>query len=320
MKMKLLALHLLWALLPAGLTLKCHQCSGVPYNCQESTQLCYLNQTSCMSQSFSFVAPNGTIKEWTYKGCSQGLVCNETTYINTGNNKTYISSQCCSTDMCNSGTYYARVPVAALRCQACDGNSSFCSRSDLSSIQCAGVQDRCMTITTLFDNVTTFDTVIKGCGTGNLCGRRLQYNAGGVNVYTEVSCCGKNNCNQGLTLAVPDKTPNGLQCQACNETGKGECKTPITTSCTGNMTMCVDVVGFPRLNTIMRGCVSPDVCFGLSASMSIQASQKLYCCNNSLCNNGVVASYFKSGSPIILSSFYITGLNVWLLIILRTLL
>ncbi|XP_071969902.1 urokinase plasminogen activator surface receptor-like [Engystomops pustulosus] len=300
-----LRLLLLCVYLAPGRSLTCIWCSGSPYNCQESTQLCTLNQTSCMSQAFTIVeAGQGgqpdSVSEWTYKGCSQGLVCNESVYLDLGFRKSYISSQCCITDMCNKGTYYARVPVSGLWCQACEGNNVSCA-ANLTSLRCAGVQDRCMTIQTLYVNGSSSNVVYKGCGTGNLCGRRLEYNTGSPRVYSQVSCCGSNNCNQGVRPVTVDESPNGIQCYACNETGKGECRTPITSTvaCTGNMTSCLDVVGFPRGNTLMRGCVSGDVCWGLSASLSLQASQKLYCCQGNLCNTGVVSSYFKSGSSTV---------------------
>nr|DBA15864.1 TPA: hypothetical protein GDO54_003320 [Pyxicephalus adspersus] len=182
----LLILPLLCVLLPAGLSLKCHQCSGYPYYCPESTEICTINQTSCMSQSFT-VVENGRVQEWTYKGCSQGLRCNESVYVDQGYKKSYISSQCCISDMCNSDTYYVRVPVAALQCQTCQGNSTSCAISNLTTIQCAGMQDRCMTVTTVYFNVSSSDVVIKGCGTGNLCGRRLHYNSGGVKWQCQTS-------------------------------------------------------------------------------------------------------------------------------------
>lgn len=309
MKMtKWLRLLLLCASLSPGLSLKCNVCTGLPYNCQESTQLCTLNQTNCMSQAFTVIEA-GNVTEWTYKGCSQGLVCNQTVYVDLGYKKTYISSQCCISDFCNTGTYYASVPLSGLSCKTCEGNSVSCAASNLTSLQCAGIQDRCMTLNTLYVNVSTSSVVYKGCGTGNLCGRRLEYNSGGNRVYTEVSCCGSNNCNQGVRSVTVNETPNGIQCYACNETGKGECNTPIngTVSCTGNMTSCLDIVGFSRGNTLMRGCCSTDVCWGLSASLSLQASQKLYCCQGNLCNDGVITSYFKSGSTTAHRSVFLIG-------------
>ncbi|XP_040271814.1 urokinase plasminogen activator surface receptor-like [Bufo bufo] len=255
------------------------------------------------------VVNGGIIKEWTYKGCSQGLVCNQTEYVDLKVKKTYISSQCCNTDFCNTGDYYARVPVSQLWCYKCVGNSVSCAASNLDRIQCAGVQDRCMTFSTVYVNDSSSDVVYKGCGTGNLCGRRLDYNTGGTRVYKQVSCCGSDYCNQGVPTVTVNKTSNGLQCYACNETGRGECTTPITStvSCTGNMTSCLEVVGFPRGSTLMRGCCSGDVCFGLSASMNLQASQKLYCCQGNLCNTGDIASYFKSSSNTARRSVLLIG-------------
>ncbi|KAM8927804.1 urokinase plasminogen activator surface receptor-like [Pelodytes ibericus] len=288
-----------------GLSLICYQCSGLPYNCIESEQLCYINQTNCMSQGFA-VVENGIVVEKTYKGCTQGLVCNETTYVDLGGRKTYISSQCCTTDYCNTGTYYASAPVAALSCLTCAGNNVSCAQN-VTSLLCSGFQDRCMTITTLYVNGTrSSNSVIKACGTGNLCDRNLQYNTGKGLVYTGISCCGKNNCNNNTQTVPVNSTLNGLQCYACNETGKGECRTNITTvNCSGNMTSCMDVTGFPRGNTLMRGCCSKDVCLGLSSSLVIQASQKLFCCSGNLCNDGVIASYFKSGSGTVRRNIYL---------------
>ncbi|XP_004916444.1 urokinase plasminogen activator surface receptor-like [Xenopus tropicalis] len=316
---KWLSLLILCFFLPVVFSLKCYQCTGLPYDCQETEQLCHINQTSCMSQAFT-VVDNGTIKEWTYKGCSQGLVCNESVYLDRGSMKTYISSACCSTDLCNVETYYALVQVAGLYCQSCEGSSDSCSLQNLTSVQCSGVQDRCMTVTTVFANETvSSESAIKGCGTGNLCNRSLEYNSGNGRIYTSVSCCGKTNCNTGRNSVTFSETLNGLMCYACNETGKGECKTPTTVSCTGNMSSCMDVVGFPRGNTLMRGCCSKDVCMGLSASMSIQVSQKQYCCSRNLCNNGNINSYFSKGS-IIARSRGVMGVALFILtVVLRTL-
>ncbi|XP_077116108.1 urokinase plasminogen activator surface receptor-like [Ranitomeya variabilis] len=295
-----LSVLLLCVSLPPVISLKCITCSGFPYDCQESTQLCTLDQTNCMSQSFTVVSENGSVTEWTYKGCSQGLVCNETIYTDLGFRKTYVSSTCCITDLCNTDTYYARVPVAALFCESCEGNNVTCAASNLTSLQCGGVQDRCMTIQTVYVNDSSSNVVYKGCATGNLCGRRLAYNTGGPRVYTEVSCCGNNYCNHGVQQVTVNSTLTGMQCYACNETGKGECTAPITkiASCMGNMTSCLDIVGFPRGNTLMRGCSSSDVCYGLAASPFLQPSQKVHCCQGNLCNNGNIASYYNSGSTV----------------------
>ncbi|KAM3923463.1 ly6/PLAUR domain-containing protein 3 [Leptodactylus fuscus] len=305
-----LRLLLLCVSLAPGLSLKCNSCSGLPYDCKETTQLCTLNQTSCMSQSYTITAPQGShpgnVTEWTYKGCTQGLVCNESVYLDLGSKKTYISTQCCNTDLCNTGTYYVRVPVSGLLCQSCVGNSASCA-SNLTSLQCAGLQDRCMTIKTVYVNGSSSDVVYKGCGTGNLCGRLLKYNSGGPRVYTSVSCCGYDNCNKDVQTVTVNETKNGIQCYSCNETGRGECTTPSTVSCTGDMTTCLDVVGFPRGNTLLRGCCSQDVCSGLSATLNIQASQKLYCCQGNLCNNGNVASYFSSASTTPMNVVLIGG-------------
>ncbi|KAM4650693.1 urokinase plasminogen activator surface receptor-like isoform 3-T3 [Discoglossus pictus] len=308
-----LAVLLLCTFLPQGLSLKCYQCTGFPYNCQETEQRCYINQTSCMSQSHSLVV-GSNITEWTTKGCSQGLVCNETSYMDSGKIKKYISTHCCTTNYCNTGTYYARVPVAALFCLNCSGSNESCALQNLTSIQCAGVHDRCLTITTATVNDGRTDTVIKGCGTTNLCNRFLEYNAGNERLYTTTSCCGKTKCNNDTTKVTVDDRLNGLTCFACNDTGKGECKTNITTvQCTGSMTYCMDVIGFPRGNTLMRGCCSKDVCLGLPFTLTVQASRKLFCCSGNMCNNGDPASYFKSSSWRAQTSLYLLVITLLLL-------
>ncbi|XP_053547178.1 urokinase plasminogen activator surface receptor-like [Bombina bombina] len=308
---KFVALLFFYTLLHTGISLKCYQCTGVPYNCQETVAQCYINQTTCMSQSHSLVV-NGTLQEWTTKGCSQGLVCNETSYADMGANKKYVSTYCCSSDLCNTGTYYARVPVASLHCFNCSGSNESCALQNLTVIQCAGMQDRCMTITTAsVKGGLRTDTTLKGCGTGNLCDRVLEYNAGNARLYTATSCCGKTKCNNGTTRVSVKDNLNGLQCYACNETGKGECKVVNTTvQCSGSMTYCMDAVGFPRGNTLMRGCCSKDVCLGLSVSLLVQASQKFYCCSGNLCNNGDVESYFRSSSCRVEISRYALGLLI----------
>ncbi|XP_068099437.1 urokinase plasminogen activator surface receptor-like isoform X2 [Hyperolius riggenbachi] len=273
---RLLLLPLLCALLHAGLSLRCQQCQGSPFNCPVTQQNCTINQTSCMTQSFAVIA---------------------------------------------------YTPVANFKCLSCEGNSISCASSNLTSLQCVGLQDRCMTISTAYVtgvsgiNASRSDVVVKGCGTGNLCGRKLYYNTGAGRIYSEVSCCGAPNCNQGVKTATVDNTPNGMKCYGCNETGAGECKTPTTVSCTGNMTSCMDALGFPRGNTLMRGCVSTDVCYGLSSFMNLQASQKLYCCQGNMCNDGTITNYVTAGSHQARSSAYITGGAVLALIqVLRTLL
>ncbi|XP_063291793.1 urokinase plasminogen activator surface receptor-like [Pelobates fuscus] len=309
-----LALLFLCVFLSKGSCLKCNQCSGIPYNCIDKEQQCFVNQTSCISQSFTIVE-NGTVTEKTFKGCSEGLVCNETMYLDRGIRKTYMSSSCCLTDNCNTGTYYSTVPVAALNCLACIGNNQSCTLPNVTSIRCAGVQDRCMTITSLFVSGSSSNSVVKACGTGNLCDRRLEYNTGKGRLYTDITCCGKTNCNNGAIAVSVNETLNGLQCYACNETGKGECTKNITkVQCTGNMTSCMDIQGFPRGTTLMRGCCSKDVCLGLSTSLFVLQSQKLYCCKGNLCNNGVVASYFSSSLVTAEWNVYLLGMALLVVI------
>ncbi|XP_068099434.1 urokinase plasminogen activator surface receptor-like [Hyperolius riggenbachi] len=279
------------------------------------------------------------------KGCASTQLCNQTSIIDTGKHSMSMTSTCCESDYCNYKDYTVPevlptdAPVVNLRCLSCEGNSTSCASSNLTSLRSAGLQDRCMTISTAYVtgvsgiNASRSDVVVKGCGTGNLCGRKLYYNTGAGRIYSEVSCCGAPNCNQGVNTVKIDETPNGMKCYGCNETGLGECQQTTIVSCTGYMTSCMDVIGFPQGNTLMRGCVSTDVCYGLSSVMYLQPSQKLYCCQGNMCNDGTITNYVTAGSHQAItnyitagshqarSSAYITGGAVLVLIqVLRTLL
>ncbi|MEE6524896.1 hypothetical protein FKM82_024614, partial [Ascaphus truei] len=135
-----------------------------------------------------------------------------------------------------------RIPVASLYCLTCEGDPASCALQNLTSLQCAGVQERCMTITTANTTDSRTDTVIKGCGTGNLCDLRLEYNNGKETLYTGVSCCGKDNCNNGTTTVTVNEDPNGLQCYACKDMGDCLVNNASKIQCTGGMNRCMDVV------------------------------------------------------------------------------
>ncbi|XP_069057432.1 urokinase plasminogen activator surface receptor-like isoform X1 [Pleurodeles waltl] len=297
-------------LLQPGLCLECLECHGLPYNCTETVRECYAHQPTCISTAYSYEDSSGT-KELLVKGCSQGLSCNESAYVNMGTRAVYISNTCCSRNQCNSGTYYAKATVSQADCAVCSGDSASCSSPALRVMHCTGVQDLCMSITTL----TIFrgaarETVVKGCGTGPLCGRTLEYNTGNTTLYNKVECCHPRNCKPQVPTVSVNNTLNGLQCFACNETGKNECNaTRITTvNCTGQMNRCLDIVDFGQGKTLMRGCCSEDVCRGLPASLSVPSYQSLYCCQGNLCNNGNIASYFSGGRSLQVSGASLAGI------------
>ncbi|XP_029432991.1 urokinase plasminogen activator surface receptor-like [Rhinatrema bivittatum] len=306
----------LCALLQTGKSLDCYECFGPPYNCKETVRTCYMQQTSCIWRAYTYITGNKTIDQLE-KGCSQGLICNESAYVNQGNTSLYSSSACCTSSLCNAGMYYAQVRVSHLQCYACQGNIASCSTGNLPTLQCAGVQDRCVDITSVtLNGMNRMETVLKGCGTGDFCSRKINFNTGNTSTYTSVQCCGSANCNTALPTVSLNDTPNGLQCYACNETGKGECLAANIrkVNCTGQMTQCVDVVGFPRGQTMLRGCCSEQACLGLSATLTISASQKLHCCTGNLCNNGVIAGYYTQSSGGRASQYH--TLPLWLAVLI----
>ncbi|XP_078507245.1 urokinase plasminogen activator surface receptor-like [Lissotriton helveticus] len=305
-------LVLLSGLLQSGLCLECLECYGLPYSCNETIRECYAHQPTCISTAYSYEDGSG-MKDLLVKGCSQGLSCNESTYVNIGTKAVFISNACCTTNQCNRGTYYAKATVSQADCAVCSGDPTSCSSPSLPIMHCTGVQDLCMSITTVNINVivgVTRTTVMKGCGTGPLCGRSLQYNTGNTTLYSKVECCQPLDCKPQVPTVSVNATPNGLQCFACNETGKNECNaTRITrVNCTGQMDRCLDIVDFGLGKTLMRGCCSEDVCQGLSASLSVPAYQSLYCCQGNLCNNGNIASYFGGGTSLRMSAASLAGI------------
>ncbi|XP_069496974.1 urokinase plasminogen activator surface receptor-like isoform X2 [Ambystoma mexicanum] len=262
-------------LLTPGGCLECLECYGLPYNCTERVRECYAHQKACISKAYTY-NENGVTTDLLIKGCSQGLACNESAYVNLGTRAMYTSNTCCTSNQCNRGIYYARATVSQVTCKSCLNNSIACSSPTLPTIHCAGVQDLCMSMTTItITQGTRMETVVKGCGTGPLCGRELDYYTGNTTIYSKVECCQSNDCNTGVPRVTENNTRNGLRCYACNDTGKGECNSTRNVlaqlNCTGQMTRCLDIVAL-RCPMVCADILPPFQCKGTLKTVSCISS------------------------------------------------
>uniref|UniRef100_A0A8C2AGD3 UPAR/Ly6 domain-containing protein n=1 Tax=Cyprinus carpio TaxID=7962 RepID=A0A8C2AGD3_CYPCA len=164
-------------LITKGHSLSCYECTSLTGSCTQTSQ-CPTGFSNCVSAT---VTVNTTTVK--VRGCAPS-VCPSGT-INLGIGKG--SSQCCSTDLCNSQD--APDPTNApngKKCYSCDGNT--CSNT----VSCSGTEDRCFNATV---TVGVQSQVFKGCVSKSLCDATTL-----IPTLGSVSCCEGNLCNGAQSI------------------------------------------------------------------------------------------------------------------------
>ncbi|XP_045905903.1 urokinase plasminogen activator surface receptor-like [Micropterus dolomieu] len=195
--MMILSLTLIWALSSTAGALE--QCSST-------------NASTCLSGSMCVTAwiqanSSGPLIPQNIGACVPSSLCpatgNQTFSFKWGVSRQVGSLQCCNTNNCNSGNLNFSLPQPNnLTCFTCNSTTSQCN----SELQCQGVENRCVNVTSGSSNATLF-----GCISSNLCD--LAANQNGLsflqsiaNITGGISCCGTSLCN-AVTTTSTTKTP-----------------------------------------------------------------------------------------------------------------
>ncbi|XP_028837528.1 urokinase plasminogen activator surface receptor-like isoform X2 [Denticeps clupeoides] len=115
--------------------------------------------------------------------CETPNQCQNSSF-NFGTSKIVLTTKCCTTDLCNSGSFTASLNDTQ------NGRKCFsCSATDCNStVNCVGNEDRC--IKAIVDS-GGLKKMMKGCVTKNSCLGDFLTNMG----YADVRCCKGNLCN-----------------------------------------------------------------------------------------------------------------------------
>ncbi|XP_038572892.1 phospholipase A2 inhibitor and Ly6/PLAUR domain-containing protein-like, partial [Micropterus salmoides] len=115
------------------------------------------------------------------------------------------SVHCCNTDGCNNQTL--PFPMQAnkndLQCLTCTNDQDTVCNG---TVQCVGIQDRCITVNGQVDFNDTF--LIRGCASANVCEVlshlkvRSAFAANFVNISSAPKCCGTSFCNSAWTVRL----------------------------------------------------------------------------------------------------------------------
>ncbi|KAK2824886.1 hypothetical protein Q7C36_018813 [Tachysurus vachellii] len=176
-------LLLVCMLFSKALSLNCYQC--LP----SLTGPCTNEQTTCSDQCASStisVFTSGTKQDISMKTCGVEDLCVSGS-MNIGIVKVTNNAQCCSTNLCNSGTPPAlpkQVPNGRV-CYTCDTND--CS----AKVYCEGNEDRCISASVKQGGNTVS---MKGCVSQGFCVGSGSSGVPGIGL-TSVHCCEGNLCN-----------------------------------------------------------------------------------------------------------------------------
>uniref|UniRef100_A0AAY4BXC8 UPAR/Ly6 domain-containing protein n=1 Tax=Denticeps clupeoides TaxID=299321 RepID=A0AAY4BXC8_9TELE len=119
--------------------------------------------------------------------CETPNQCQNSSF-NFGTSKIVLTTKCCTTDLCNSGSFTGEKSTSLNDTQ--NGRKCFsCSATDCNStVNCVGNEDRC--IKAIVDS-GGLKKMMKGCVTKNSCLGDFLTNMG----YADVRCCKGNLCN-----------------------------------------------------------------------------------------------------------------------------
>ncbi|XP_039595940.1 uncharacterized protein LOC120517567 [Polypterus senegalus] len=188
-----LVLALLGALLPGVLGLLCNDCSSDSWDsCQIVNCPVYSRACTTVHQSQNLA---GNISSSIWRSCTDSKTCYESFSFNNGYESMTKSSECCSSDLCNTGEPSVNKSANGLVC--CAGVLPNCTHT----VQCTGTEDHCFTASQHGGR-----DVIMGCLSKSVCDNpqlASPYLFSGSNVF---SCCQGNYCNNLNTT---------IQCSNC---------------------------------------------------------------------------------------------------------
>ncbi|XP_026227543.1 urokinase plasminogen activator surface receptor-like [Anabas testudineus] len=191
--MHLLTLVLGIVLLPQAYTLRCYECAmGISGSCNSTEKDCP-SQTQCGAVRLVSYAGGTKQLDISGKTCALPEECVSGS-VNFGVAKTVVTSECCSSNLCN--TQPAPEPPASSpngkQCFTCDGQT--CT----ATLNCEGNEDYCISakVTGGAEKV-----VVKGCASKQMCSNSQSAQMTQV-IGTEMSCCQGNFCNSAQSTSA----------------------------------------------------------------------------------------------------------------------
>ncbi|XP_073727618.1 urokinase plasminogen activator surface receptor-like isoform X2 [Misgurnus anguillicaudatus] len=174
------------ALFTGGHSLRCYECLGNMDSCENKEKTCPATDTTCVSATHVQTSGGHAVKKQS-KGCTVTDACTSTS-VNFGYYRFTMSTQCCTTDLCNDkyAPDSSNSPNGK-QCYYCDGQSCF------SKLDCLGDEDHCFKATKTDGSVSQ---TVKGCASKSVCDATSQYPPG----YTSFSCCQGNLCDSAMSI------------------------------------------------------------------------------------------------------------------------
>ncbi|XP_028681508.1 lymphocyte antigen 6D-like [Erpetoichthys calabaricus] len=128
---------LLWALIPAGSSLLCNDCSSDSWDSCQITSCPVYSRACATFHQVQNIYGNAT--SLFQRFCTNSKTCYESFSINNGYESFRQASECCSSDLCNTGTPAVNLSTNGLVC--CAGSVPNCQ----TTVQCVGDEEYCFT-------------------------------------------------------------------------------------------------------------------------------------------------------------------------------
>ncbi|XP_062279700.1 uncharacterized protein LOC133984407 [Scomber scombrus] len=192
----ILSLTVIWTLSSTAEALQCWHGTG------DTKELRPCNSTDMCASVGIQVNVNGSVLLYHGRFCVPSSLFSEGNHIislSTGVVTESVSVHVCNTDGCNDeAIIFPGIHDNNLQCFTCDDPSSDVCKMTL---QCVGVQDRCLSGTVKGSGNTTVHTV--GCISANLCEETsdLEYLLG-VEFIRGPKCCGSSFCNSAWSVKL----------------------------------------------------------------------------------------------------------------------
>ncbi|XP_038670910.1 urokinase plasminogen activator surface receptor-like isoform X2 [Scyliorhinus canicula] len=194
--------------------------------------------------------------------------------------------------------------VRSLTCLQCSGSSGTCNLNDET---CTAGTTSCQTVssTSIIEGITT-RRISQKCSTAS---NDFSLNSGVVSISQSNSFCESDRCNNQTVSEPANTTVNGLQCFGCYNSSSESCINSLRrVNCVGAENRCFNATGIQEVlvgigqNLTTRGCVSENICQGISlGAFSIRLSE-VTCCEEDLCNGDVSTPTGSSTSAPVAAS------------------
>ncbi|XP_051779970.1 uncharacterized protein LOC114669451 [Erpetoichthys calabaricus] len=206
------------------------------------------------------------------RSCAAPESCNLSISVNYGIGSSTWISECCDSDLCNTGNVSVSYELNGMMC--CVGPDNECT----STVSCSGIQDSCFTA------LDSDGQVLTGCASRDVCENPLI-----AATYLQVPFSSQISCCQGILCNKPNSS---LVCNDCFSTYSWQWCQAGPSFCTSNSSTCASVLESINSNLFpythfWRSCVSPELC-NVSASINYGHGSNMWitqCCSSDMCNS-----------------------------------